>query len=148
MKRINFNKSYQLFWGNIPLIWLAVSLLPAEAIDIQVHDTYWVIAYYHLAIPITILLAGIGLLYWLFRKKQLVQWMTIFHTLITMLPILVLFIGYGFPSEDGVGDYIEGDAIGRSLFYLSLLLSFILGQILFVLNLLIALFKKQSDCPN
>lgn len=144
MKPINFSKSFQLFWGSIPLIWLATLLLPAEVIDIQFHDTYWVIAYYHLEIPITILLAGIGLLYWLFRKKELIQWMTIFHTLITILPILVLFIKCGFPKEDGVGDYIEGDAISRSIPYLILLLLFIFGQILFVLNLLIALFKKRD----
>lgn len=142
MKLINFNKPYQLFWGSILLIWLAVLFLPAEAIDLQLHDPYLVIAYDHLAMLLTILLAGIGLLYWFFRKKQLIQWMTIFHTLITILPILILFIRCGFPKEDGVGEYIEGDAMGRSLFYLSLLLAFIFGQILFVLNLLIALFKK------
>lgn len=142
MKPISFSRPYQLFWGSIPLIWLATLLLPAEAIDIQFHDTYWVIAYYHLVIPITILLGDIGLLYWLFRKKGLIQWMTIFHVLITILPILVLFIAYGFPREDEIGEYIEGDTISRNLFYLSLLLVFIFGQILFVLNLLIALFKK------
>ena len=144
MKLINFNQPHQLFWGSILLIWLAVFLLPAEAIDIQFHDTYLVIAYYHVAIFLTILLAGIGLLYWFFRKKQLIQWMTIFHTLISMLPILVLFIWNGFPSEDGVRDYIEGDAISRSIPYLILLLGFIFGQILFILNLLIALFKKTK----
>ncbi len=142
MKPINFNKPHQLFWGSTLLIWLAVWLLPAEAIDIQLHDTYWVIPYYHLAIPITVLLMGIGLLYWCFRKKGLIQWITIFHILTTVLPIWVLFIKCGFPKEDGVGDYIEGDTISRSLPYLILLLLFILGQILFVLNLLMVLFKK------
>lgn len=142
MNPINFNKPYQLFWGSILLVWLAVLFLPVEAIDIQWHDTYLVIAYYHLAIFLTVLLVGIGLLYWFFRKKELIQWMTIFHILITILSILILFIRYGFPKEDGLGDYIEADTIGSSLFYLSLLLAFIFGQILFVLNLLMALFKK------
>lgn len=145
MKLINFNQPYQLFWASILVIWLATLLLPAETIDIQVQDTYFVIAYYHGAMFLTVLLTGIGLLYWFFRKNKLIRWMTIFHVLITILPILILFVWSGFPREDGIGDYIERDAMSKGISYLILLLLFLLGQILFVLNLLIALFKKTES---
>jgi len=116
--------------------------LPTEFTDIQIHDTYFVLTYWHTAIIFSILLGGIGLLYWLFSRKQLIKWMTIFHTLITILPMLILFIWIGFPNLKEHIHYIEGDAFVRPIFYFLLL--FLLGQILFVLNLLITLFKPAE----
>jgi len=143
MKLINFNTPYQLFWGSIPLLWLITLLAPIKGIDIQLHDTYFVTVFYHLAIPISIILGGIGCLYWLFRKKLMSQWMIIFHTLITILFIFAFFIINGFSSKAETA-YIEGDIIGRSMPYLLLLLLFLLAQIFFVLNLLISLFEKHK----
>ena len=145
MKPIYFNKPYQLFLASIPLVFLIVTLLPTKVIDLQIHNTYIVIVLIHLAIPISILLAGIGLLYWLFRHKEMVDWMKLFHTFITIFPILLLLIWVGFPSEDTESNYIEGDRIVRNWFYLTSILLFLLGQILFVINLLIALFKKNDS---
>ena len=141
---INFEKPYQLFFIAIGLIWLGTILIPAEAIDIQLHDTYFVIAYYHLALLITILLSGFGLGYWLFSKKPLIRWMTIFHTIITIILIVTCFFWYGFPTNENAANYIEGDTLSRSISYFILSLLFLLGQILFVLNLLIALFKEPN----
>lgn len=142
MKGLNFNKPYHLFWGSTILLWLAVLVLPVEAIDLQIHDTYIVIAYYHWALFFTLILGGMGLLYWLFKDKELSRWMTIFHTLITIIPIVVLFIWRGFSTGDLANSYIQVDVIGRVTGYWLLLLFFLLGQIFFIINLLKALFKK------
>ena len=144
MKFINFNKPHLLFFGSIPLLWLLTLILPVKIIDIQFHDTYWVIAFYHLAIPISIILGGIGLLYWLFSGKRTIKWITVFHSLMTMLPIFAFFIINGFSSE-AEADYIAADMLSRSKPYFIVLLFFLFGQILFVLNLLIALFKKPNE---
>lgn len=144
MKLTNFNKPHLLFFGNIPLLWLITVVLPVKVIDIQWHDTYFVIPFYHLVIPVSIILGGIGLLYWLFSEKLMIKWMTVFHTLTTILPILAFFIINGFSSEEEA-DYIAADMISRSKPYFILLLLFLFGQILFVLNLLIALFKKTEE---
>jgi len=145
MKMINFEKPYQLFVVAIGIIWLGVILTSAEAIDIQLHDTYFVIAYYHIALFFTIVFGGFSLGYWLFRKKPLIHWMTIFHTTITIMLLLIWFFWYGFPTNKNAAHYIEGDMIlYQPIFYLILLLFFLLAQIFFVLNLLITLFKKHN----
>lgn len=144
MKLTNFNKPHLLFFGSIPLLWLITIVLPLKVIDIQWHDTYFVILFYHLAIPVSIILGGIGLLYWLFSEKRMIKWMTVFHTLTTILPILAFFIINGFLNEEEA-DYIAADMISRSKPYFIVLLLFLFGQILFVLNLLIALFKKSNE---
>jgi len=141
MKLPNFNQPHQLFLGSTLLIWLAVLLLPTEAIDIQFHDTYIVIAYYHWAMLFTIILGGIGFLYWLFREKQMIHWMTIFHTIITIIPIVSFFIWYGFPETDNFSNYIEVETFGKFISFWVLSLLFLLGQIFFIINLLRALFK-------
>lgn len=144
MKWPNFNRPHQLFFRCIPIIWLAVVILPSKAIDIQLHDTYFVIAYYHWGILFTLLLGGYGLLYWLFRRKPLIKGMIIFHILVTIPSMLVWFIKHGFPIENGVGSYIAESTIRNYLPYLIGILLFLLGQILFVINLLIALFKNHK----
>lgn len=145
MKSIYFNQPHQLFFASIPLICLLASILPTKTIDLQIHDTYTVLALIHLAIPTSIILAGIGLLYWLFRYKKMLDWMILFHTSMTILPILLFFIWFGLPIEEAANNYIEGDAITRYWFYLIFLLLFLFGQILFVVNLLIALFNKNDN---
>ena len=142
MKPIYFNQPYQLFFGCIPLICLLATILPVKAVDIQFHDTYFVFALTHLAIPISILLAGIGTLYWLFRQKEMIDGITLFHTVLTILPVLLLFIWVGFSSENAVSNDIEEETIGLYWLYLIAILLFLLGQILFLVNLLIALFKE------
>ena len=142
MKPIYFNQPHQLFFASIPLICLLATTLPTKTVDLQIHDTYIVFALIHLAIPTSMILAGIGVLYWLYRHKNTTDWMTLFHTFMTILPILLFFIWFGLPIEDATTNYIEGGAITRYWLYLISLLLFLLGQILFVVNLLIALFKK------
>lgn len=142
MKLPPFKQPYQLFLGSILVIWLAVLLLPSEAIDIQFHDTYFVIGYHHWALLLTIILGGIGLLYWFFQEKRMIRWMTIFHVLITIIPMVGLFIWYGFPAEGNIGSYIQADRISRIIGYWIIFLLFLLGQIFFIINLLRALFKN------
>ena len=144
MRFIDFNQPHLLFFGSIPLLWLLTLILPMKVIDMQSHDTYWVIAFYHLAIPISIILGGIGLLYWLFSEKRMIKWITVFHSLITILPIFAFFIIHGFSDVDEA-DYIAADMLSRSKPYFITLLLLLFGQILFVLNLLIALFKKTNQ---
>jgi len=142
MKLLNFNKPYQLFWGSTILLWLVVLVMPIEAIDLQIHDTYIVIAYHHWALLLTIILGGIGFLYWFFREKGMIRWMTIFHALTTIIPIVGLFIWSGFPDNGREGNYIQMDRISRVIGYWIVLLLFLLGQIFFIINLLRVLFKK------
>jgi len=64
-----------------------------KTMDIQMHDTYFVIALIHVGILFSIILGVIGLLYWLMRKKKLINWMTIVHVFTTIASFVSILIG-------------------------------------------------------
>ncbi|MGS2739688.1 hypothetical protein [Sinomicrobium sp. M5D2P17] len=57
-------RPYLVFWWMIPVIMGLGFLHPQETLDINIHDTYYVIAYLHMAILISFVFAIIGLGYW------------------------------------------------------------------------------------
>jgi heme/copper-type cytochrome/quinol oxidase subunit 1 len=58
-------KPHLIFLRTIPII-MIIGLLSEDAIlDINVHDTYYVIGYLHLAILISIVFGIIGCVYWI-----------------------------------------------------------------------------------
>jgi cytochrome c oxidase subunit 1 len=56
------NKPHLIFLLSIPIIMLIGILSGDTALDINVHDTYYIIAYLHIAILISILFGIIGLI--------------------------------------------------------------------------------------
>lgn len=63
-------KPHQIFFSEIPIVLLIGYIKKDAALDINVHDTYYVIAYSHLAILISILFGIIGFGYWIIIKAN------------------------------------------------------------------------------
>lgn len=74
-------KAWLFCWLAIPFLWL----LPT--IDIQQHDTYYVIGPAPLALLFGPVLFVEGYIYWVFRNKNFKKWLTAFH----LLSIFFLF---------------------------------------------------------
>ena len=63
-------KPHLIFLLSIPIIMLIGILSEDAVLDINVHDTYYVIAYLHLAILISILFGIFGIGYWIMLKAD------------------------------------------------------------------------------
>ena len=80
MKNI-INKPHLFFWGLIPLFLVLGLIKPDEVIDVNIHDTYFVLLNFHLVIFLSLLLFLIGFGYWFVLKldKCLLRVLTILH---------------------------------------------------------------------
>jgi heme/copper-type cytochrome/quinol oxidase subunit 1 len=137
------NKPYKPIWITIPLI-LVLSIIGINsAIDIQMHDTYFVIASIHIGILFSIILGIIGFLYWLARSKRLVKWMTAIHVTSTIVTFVVIVLtGLIFKKV------IESDfEIFRTVNQIVLVITLIaiLSQLIFVTNLFVGLIRNQPE---
>ena len=121
-----------------------------SAFDIQMHDTYFVIACSHLGIAVSLILGFIALVYHFFDKKniELNKWLTVIHVFVTLLFFYFLLTElfkprsyhYVEPQRETI-KFIQG--LGRHLLEFILILSF--AQIVFFINLVIGVLKKYIN---
>ncbi len=145
-------KIYNLFWL-VALIILVIGLIQTNnedtTFDINIHDTYFVIAHFYIALFLSLTYYLIGLGYWVVQKamkRKLINVLTIIHSVILNGSFLVywLVIGYSkvffetpFPLFDNY------QLINQTLVILSILILFV-GQPIYIINLIIGIFKKQK----
>jgi len=120
-----------------------------STLDINVHDTYYVIRYSHGYLLLAILFFVIGLPYLLpvFLKKKLYKWAVHLHVwgsiafLIYLLRLMYppVFLPERYYTNSS---YAFEDAINSALTMLLFLLFFILIQILALVNCVVAVIKK------
>jgi heme/copper-type cytochrome/quinol oxidase subunit 1 len=138
------NKPYKSIWWSIPIV-LGLSIIGFNsAIDFEMHDTYLVISSIHIGILFSILLGIIGLMYWLIRKKRLVDWMTAIHVTSTII-IFVLIVLTGLIFKKVIeSDFKIFRTVNQIMFIIILIA--MLSQLVFIANLLFSLIKnKQKD---
>ncbi|MCL6295430.1 cbb3-type cytochrome c oxidase subunit I [Jejuia spongiicola] len=141
MRRIT-NKPHLVFLLSIPMIMLIGFINGEAALDINVHDTYYIIAYIHLAILISILFGIIGLGYWIMLEtnRKLSKLLNLIHITLTIGGFIAIWITSLILTESA--EY-EFDDIGkRNLIIALILFLMILGQFLYIINLIIGLFKR------
>ena len=135
----------------IPIIMIIGFLNRKETLDINVHDTYYVINNLHLAIILSIFLAIISLGYFLIKifSIPLINWMTISHILITIFGMLIIYILFRIQLNFEVKSYdIESilkysKTIQRVNFTLfSVLIVVLLSQLVFLINFAVSIFKR------
>ncbi len=130
-------------WLSIPFI-LALSFLGAgNYIDIQMHDTYVVLNTLQIGIMLSIILALIGMLYWLVEDKETIKWMVIAHITISILAFIILVL-----ASMSFTWLIQQDTrffrIGGNIFLIALLAA--LGsQLIFMINLVQSLVRNRED---
>ena len=139
------SKPYIQFWViAIILILLSINYLRYEdaVIDINVHDTYFIIHNSHIFQFLAFVYAIIGLSYWIILKPKLLLYTTLLkiHTYTTILIIPLYFIGYFILNTFFISDFPlfdETDYI--QIFVTSLISIFLILQVLYILNILFGL---------
>ncbi|PXY46102.1 hypothetical protein DMB68_02625 [Flavobacterium hydrophilum] len=142
-------KVYHLFWLIAVIILLIGLFDPDSTLDINVHDTYFVIANLHVAIALFIFYFFNGFGYWSVEKvlkKQLQKYLTLIHTtiLIGSFVIYWLVILYSklFLSNPSFPLFDGSLIINITLAYEFLLIAFV-GLPIYIINLLIGIFKTK-----
>lgn len=138
------HRPYKIFWYSIPVL-IGLSIIGLnKTVDIQLHDTYFVIDLFHIGILFSIFLGIIGFIYWLMNNKRLVHWMTAIHVGITISTfVLIVFTGLIF-KRIIEGDFETFKTVNLIMFVL--ILTAVLSQLIFMANLVLSLLNdKKKD---
>ena len=145
-------KIYNLFWL-VALIILMIGLIQTHnedtTLDINIHDTYFVIAHFYVALFLSLAYYLIGLGYWIVQKimkRKLISILTIIHSAILNGSFLVYWLVIGYSkvfSETPFPLFDNYQLINQTLVILSILILFV-GQPIYIINLIIGIFKKPK----
>ena len=132
-------KPYKPFLLAILPVMLLGFLSRGAVLDINIHDTYVIIDYGHLAIFSSVLFAIIGISYWAMTKanKKPATWLSVIHLILTFGGSLMLLILHNFYSLDRFAYAFNNLTTAITL---SVLVTLI-GQILFPINIVYGLLK-------
>ncbi|WP_184549190.1 hypothetical protein [Mucilaginibacter sp. FT3.2] len=151
MTPVFLNKPYNLF-AIVALLFTVISFIPSnDSIDINLHDTYFVIS----TGALLRLLGCVCLLFWMvyliFRKLVLSLILTWLHLLLTIIPLayfVILSVYHlalqGAPKRYySVGQFENSRSsfIGDASCFVIIVL-FLLGQVFFIVNLILGMVKQ------
>jgi len=159
--------STQRFWQN-PIAWFMIAALMLgligffimgdAALDIPIHDTYFVVAHGHLALVAVLFCLGCSMIYWAFARvlrRRLNAKLGFAHALLTFVGLQCIFFPLHFIGLDGAPrrhyEYTQFDPVGESpLWTVNGMVTiaaaiFLVGQALFVFNALRTLFMEPQS---
>jgi heme/copper-type cytochrome/quinol oxidase subunit 1 len=120
-------------------------------INIIIHDTYFVIANFHVTTALSIIFTSFAFVYFLFYKisRRLVRVLGILHYFFSILPLIVAFVCRNISMVQSRYHSNENwsEEMNPSKFIIAaviVLLICLLGQILFVVNIIISLIRKKA----
>ena len=132
-----------IFLISIPFL-ILIGILSGDAVlDINVHDTYYVIAYLHLAILISILFGIIAIGYWIMLKtdRKLSKWLNWTHIGLTFGGTLVVWILTKFYRTE----FMEYEFNNNLTLIITLIIVLmVVGQLIFPINIIYGLIKKKE----
>ena len=136
-------KPHLIFLLAIPIIML-IGILSGDAVlDINIHDTYFVITHLHFEILISILFGIIGIGYWIMLKtgRKLSKWLNWTHIGLTFGGTLLVRILTKFYRPE----FLEYEFNNNLTLIISLIiLLMIIGQLIFPINIIYGLTKKKN----
>lgn len=146
-------KVYHLFWI-VSLLIIIIGALqsrdPNAFLDINIHDTYYVIGNFHCTVLLFICYFLMGTGYWIVQKvikKRLVKFLTITHSTILIGSFIfywiISFINPQTYSNSNFPLLYDFQSINIVLVTELMLILFIATPI-YIINLLIGLFRKAS----
>jgi len=151
---MNFQKIkvYHLLWI-VALLILIIGLIdPDNTLDINIHDTYFVILNLHVAIALFLFYFLNGLGYWSIQKilkKRLIKPLTIIHTTILIGSFvfywLIIIYSKMFLSNSTFPLFDDGRDLINITLVLELLLILFLATPIFIINLLIGLLRRTNN---
>ncbi len=147
--RYMITKTSRIYWSCIPIILIPSLRHPDASLDINIHDTYIVVLYLHLAILASIYFVFIGGIYWLLEKfnRKKITWLTITHLITTLVGIQLMtwvpFIPYTLHQTQRSFIYLDSIATYTLLIYMPFLI-FGIGQLLFCIQCSIGILYKNT----
>jgi heme/copper-type cytochrome/quinol oxidase subunit 1 len=145
-----YKNIYILFWGFIPIFFVYGFLNLEEYLGIDIHDTYFVFSVIYTALWQSLLFFMFGLTYYLFYNKnryEPINSLSILHISLTLIGLSILFFmpefQYKLPVENTTDmlENLRSSKNNESIKLYSALGVFI-AQLLFLVNLLVVLFRK------
>jgi heme/copper-type cytochrome/quinol oxidase subunit 1 len=126
------NKPYLTSWFIIPILILIGLVFNQHTIDIQLHDTYFVIGNLQVVLAASLLLLVVGLGYWFINRlgKSPNRVLTAMHLLLTV-GVVTLF-----------ASPIAENSLGLSALFTWSVITLLLAQILYLANIFICLLWK------
>ena len=136
-------KPHLIFLLAIPIILLFGILNADNVLDINIHDTYFVILYIHFAILISILFGLMGIGYWIMQKsnRKLSKWLNWTHIVLTFGGVLAVWILSNFYRTE-IMEYEFNNNL--NLIITLIILIMIFGQFIFPINIIRGLIIKKD----
>ena len=136
-------KPHLIFLISIPIIVLFGILSRDATLNINVHDTYLVIAHLHFAVLISILFAIIGVGYWIMQKwdRKLSKWLNWTHIGLTFGGSLIIWILNKFYRTE-IMEYEFNNNLTLTITLIIVLMT--VGQLIFLINIIYGLTKKKN----
>jgi heme/copper-type cytochrome/quinol oxidase subunit 1 len=130
---ISLNKPYLISWLAIPILVLIGLLFRQHTLDIQLYDTYFVVANLHFALAGSALLLIIGMGYWLVglsgKTPNLV--LTLVHLSLTIGVLVIVAL-----------PLFNTDSLASTEWLFLMIVAFLLAQCAYTINILITLLRK------
>jgi cytochrome c oxidase subunit 1 len=144
MKKL-IEQPHILFLISVPIFILFGILSGNDVLDINVHDTYYVIAYNQLANLSAFIFGILGIVYWILLKSRirLFKGLNFTHILLTFGSLLFAYI-YSLISFSE-SEFPLFDETSKVLVIQTIALILVtLGQLIFLINVIIGLFRKRK----
>ncbi|KJD33296.1 hypothetical protein PK35_05410 [Tamlana nanhaiensis] len=143
------NKPHLIFLIAIPVLLLVGILSEDASLNINVHDTYFVISFYHLSKLTAILFGIIGFGYWIMRKtnRKLSKWLNYIHIGLTFGGIILIFMLSQLYREPKAENILLDFRFNQNLelIILIILLITVIGQVIYPINLINGICKKAKN---
>ncbi len=138
MRKIS-RKPFLLFWGIVPFLIVLGLYKNQHTLDLNIHDTYYVISQYYVAIGFALIAGLIGLIYFvLIRIKiKLSNTLNTIHWILTLVGIILLIDIFGLFFSDLFIEkryYTTTQIPNLNIFYYILMI--FIGQIIFLINII------------
>lgn len=145
-------KVYHCFWI-VALLVLILGFftrgLANDTFDVNIHDTYFIIAYNHIIVMVSLYYFLFGSCYWFLQKivkKQLNRYLTLIHCIILFGSFLaywsVVFYS-NLIAKKTLPTFESYELINQTLVVL-FLFNVLIGLPIYLINLLIGIFSKNS----
>jgi hypothetical protein len=125
------NLSFILCWISAIFVILIGFTDSKRVMNFQIQDTYLETTFMHIALFFTFGLTGLGIIYWLLRKRRTNDFLTIIHLFFTLIPVVVVFIEM----------VTQNKTLDNLVHILSIF--FLLVQPLFFINIVLGIVRKS-----
>lgn len=135
------NKTPFAFILSEVLILLFTIVFSNSNFNLNLHDTYFIISYLHISIVVCIYLILIGFIYLIFKKLN--NKLGVIHLIVSIFPIIISIASSYILEQQNLENVKR---INYIIAFSALII--ILGQIIFIINIIKQVYNKYSSRYN